>query len=134
MFLNTDKVLLYLWFVILLLFFIVPMVKRYLKVKRFNCGDEYMDGQASWMAAPITMKYPGSARQKKIEGSVIVEIEFNKSCDYVGAKLLQSSGSQALDESVLTAVAAAKLLPNKELVQQWKVTFKLEVPSVMPQL
>jgi TonB family protein len=133
-FLKADDALLVLWFAILLLFFILPMAKRYRKVTQFNGRDEILNVKASWMAAPIRVTYPGEVKKKRVEGSVIVEIEFNDAGDYVSAKLLESSGSHALDESVLIAVEQASLLPNKDLTQQWKVTFKLEVPSVMPTL
>jgi TonB family protein len=132
--LNTEKLLLVLWFAILLVLLIAPAVKRYRKVKQFNSRDEFLEVQASWMAAPITMKYPGELKRKGVEASVIVEISFNKNCEFSSACLLQSSGEKLFDESVLKAVENAKLLANKELIQQWKVTFKLEMLSVMPQL
>lgn len=62
-------------------------------------------------SAPV---YPELARQRRQQGTVVVEVQLDQSGAQVLRKLLQSSGVDSLDEAALTAVAKWQFLPFKE--------------------
>ena len=48
--------------------------------------------------------YPPSARRKNIEGVVVVSVDVQPDGHCEGARVVESSGSEALDEAALGAV------------------------------
>ncbi|MBU0539779.1 MAG: energy transducer TonB [Gammaproteobacteria bacterium] len=87
--------------------------------------DQIMSVKASWMQEPITIHYPGSARQKKIEGSSIFDLQFDNSGQLTSWKIIQSA-TEVLDNAALDGLKKTTLLEGKESNQKIKITFKLE--------
>lgn len=61
--------------------------------------------------APV---YPELARERRQQGTVIVEVQLDQTGTQVMRRLLQSSGVDSLDEAALTAVATWEFLPYRE--------------------
>ncbi|WOX04538.1 energy transducer TonB [Microbulbifer pacificus] len=66
---------------------------------------------ASPPGAPV---YPELARQRRQQGTVVVEVQLDRTGAQVLRRLLQSSGVDSLDESALNAVASWEFLPYRE--------------------
>ncbi len=66
---------------------------------------------ASPPAAPV---YPELARQRRQQGTVVVEVQLDASGTQVVRRLLRSSGVDSLDEAALRAVARWHFLPYRE--------------------
>ena len=66
---------------------------------------------ASPPGAPV---YPALARQRRQQGTVVVEVQLDRTGTQVVRRLLQSSGVDSLDEAALKAVEAWEFLPYRE--------------------
>ncbi|WP_105102052.1 energy transducer TonB [Microbulbifer pacificus] len=66
---------------------------------------------ASPPGAPV---YPELARQRRQQGTVVVEVQLDHTGAQVVRRLLHSSGVDSLDEAALKAVAGWKFLPYRE--------------------
>lgn len=66
---------------------------------------------ASPPGAPV---YPELARQRRQQGTVVVEVQLDLSGAQQARRLLQSSGVDSLDEAALKAVAGWEFLPYRE--------------------
>ena len=123
---NIENVPLWGWYGLLLLMVAVPVGIRLRTLVKLNGKDQLLEMKASWMSEAIEIVYPGEARRRGLEGTVTVEVEFDESGKAIGKKVIQSSNIEDLDLSALEAVSKSKLAPDKELIQQLKVTFKLK--------
>ncbi|QIL91350.1 TonB family protein [Microbulbifer sp. SH-1] len=61
--------------------------------------------------APV---YPELARQRRQQGTVVVEVQLDHTGAQLMRRLLQSSGVDSLDQAALTAVAKWEFLPYRE--------------------
>ncbi|WP_406828283.1 TonB family protein [Microbulbifer sp. ARAS458-1] len=66
---------------------------------------------ASPPGAPV---YPELARQRRQQGTVVVEVQLDHNGAQVVRRLLRSSGVDSLDEAALKAVAGWRFLPYRE--------------------
>ena len=87
--------------------------------------DQILTVKASWMQEPVTISYPASARQKRIEGSSIFDLQFDEGGQLVKWEIIQSS-ADILDNAALEGLKKATLSEGKESNQKIKITFKLE--------
>ena len=94
-------------------------------------GDGPGDGAAVEVYNPPP-QYPPSARRRGIEGEVLVEISIGEDGSCAGARIVESSGSDALDDASLAAVRTwtfrpairgGRPVPSTERV---RFVFKLE--------
>lgn len=68
----------------------------------------------AFASPPSAPQYPDLARQRRQQGTVVVEVQLDRSGAQVMRKLLQSSGVDSLDEAALAAVAGWEFLPYRE--------------------
>jgi len=73
--------------------------------------------QASWQKALVShlnrfKRYPGGARARGSQGSVLVEFTVDRSGKVVTSRVLQHSGSTVLDEEAIAVLQRASPLPS----------------------
>ncbi|MCK7596292.1 energy transducer TonB [Microbulbifer sp. CAU 1566] len=68
----------------------------------------------AFASPPDAPVYPELARQRRQQGTVVVEVQLDASGTQVVRRLLQSSGVDSLDEAALRAVARWHFLPYRE--------------------
>jgi TonB family protein len=87
--------------------------------------DQVLTVKASWMQDSITINYPASARQQRIEGSSIFDLQFDEHGQLTKWEILQSA-TEILDAAALAGLKNATLSEGKDRNQKIKITFKLE--------
>ncbi|WP_299595235.1 energy transducer TonB [uncultured Microbulbifer sp.] len=68
----------------------------------------------AFASPPGAPAYPELARQRRQQGTVVVEVQLDRTGAQVVRRLLQSSGVDSLDEAALKAVAGWQFLPYRE--------------------
>ncbi len=68
----------------------------------------------AFASPPAAPAYPELARQRRQQGTVVVEVQLDRNGAQVMRSLLQSSGIDSLDEAALTAVKNWEFLPYRE--------------------
>ncbi|WGL16093.1 energy transducer TonB [Microbulbifer bruguierae] len=80
-----------------------------------SVGDEpVLVERPAFARPPAAPVYPELARQRRQQGTVIVEVRLDRNGAQVIRRLLQSSGVDSLDEAALQAVESWHFLPYKE--------------------
>tara|TARA_R110002124_G_scaffold111348_1_gene265057 strand:+ start:3826 stop:4173 length:348 start_codon:yes stop_codon:yes gene_type:complete len=110
---------------------IYPLAKGIRKAREPSNYDLPLKLYASWMNEGIEVIYPGEARKKEMEGSVILELEFEHDGKLSECTLTESSSHAILDKAAITAASKAALSEqaietNAGFKQQLKVTFRLQ--------
>lgn len=68
----------------------------------------------AFASPPSPPVYPRLARQRRQQGTVVIEVQLGRAGEQVARQLLQSSGVDSLDRAALAAVKSWQFLPFRE--------------------
>lgn len=84
-------------------------------VAEIGAGDEpVLVDRPAFASPPSPPLYPRLARQRRQQGTVVIEIQLGRNGEQVARQLLQSSGVDSLDNAALAAVKDWQFLPYRE--------------------
>jgi len=129
---NEDNLLLLFWwglfFVALVLY---PIVGGIRKARDYSKYDGLLKLRCSWMNDDVVFVYPGEARKKGIEGSVVMKLTFDGDGKLLNSDVIDSSSYKLLDDAAIAAVSrvslsAISMASQPALERELKVTFRLQ--------
>lgn len=80
-----------------------------------GAGEEpVLVDRPAFAVPPGPPRYPHLARQRRQQGTVVIEVQLGRSGEQVRRQIMQTSGVASLDEAALAAVKSWQFLPYRE--------------------
>lgn len=100
--------------VLLLIFSTQIQAENEIEKSSLHLAGEYLTVKVRMVDCSSLKKYPDVTRQQKLQGTVKIKLQVLENGSVSNAHIIKSSGSNILDNSVLTASKNCKFIPAQK--------------------